>query len=155
MGGRCTQCNTNLSLMENYGTRDNILCFNCANSLTCSECGIKVDVNDQIKSNAKIYCPPCHEASSQKTISTADIDNVNDIDESTGNDTGFFAMEKNGVKKGVAGGVMMMLIAVVWFVVGYAAGFIFYYPPILFIIGLFAFFKGLFTGNLSGQKEES
>jgi hypothetical protein len=65
---------------------------------------------------------------------------------------GFFGAEKAGMKKGVLGGIIMMVIAVVWFVLGYMAGYISFYPPILFLIGLFAFFKGLFTGNLSGEK---
>jgi hypothetical protein len=66
--------------------------------------------------------------------------------------SGFFASEKKGIKKGMAGGIVMMVIAIAWFGGGYAAGFIFYYPPILFLIGLYAFIKGLFTGNISGQK---
>ncbi len=51
----------------------------------------------------------------------------------------------------MVGGILMMVIAVVWFVVGYVAGWVFYYPPILFLIGLYAFFKGMFTGNVSGK----
>ncbi|UCH98020.1 MAG: hypothetical protein JSV88_14525, partial [Candidatus Aminicenantes bacterium] len=69
-------------------------------------------------------------------------------------DRGFFAPEKKGIQKGVVGGLAMMAIAVVWFVVGYAAGYVFYYPPILFLIGLYAFIKGLITGNIRGKKEE-
>jgi hypothetical protein len=46
---------------------------------------------------------------------------------------------------GALGGVLMMLIAVVWFVAGLAAGRIFFYPPILLIIGFVAFCKGLFS----------
>ena len=63
---------------------------------------------------------------------------------------GFFGPEKKGLQKGIVGGLIMMAIAVIWFTVGYAAGFIFYYPPILFIIGLFGLIKGIFTGNISG-----
>ncbi len=44
---------------------------------------------------------------------------------------------------GVAGGALMMLIAVVWFVLGLVNDWVFFYPPILFILGLIAFFKGL------------
>ncbi len=40
-----------------------------------------------------------------------------------------------------------MLIAVLWFVAGLFAGILFYYPPILFIIGLVAFCKGLVNGR--------
>lgn len=66
-------------------------------------------------------------------------------------DTGFFAPEKKGISKGVLGGLAMMVIAVVWFVAGYAAGYIFFYPPVLFVIGLYALLKGILTGNLAGK----
>jgi hypothetical protein len=65
-----------------------------------------------------------------------------------GND--FFAPEKKGIEKGVMGGIVMMVLAAVWFFGGYAMGIIFFYPPILFLFGLFAFAKGLFTGNVAG-----
>lgn len=64
---------------------------------------------------------------------------------------GFFAPEMRGIQKGVLGGIGMMVIAVVWFGLGYMAGIIFFYPPILFLFGLFALFKGLLTGNVSGH----
>lgn len=47
------------------------------------------------------------------------------------------------VNGGVIGGVLMIVVAVVWFVVGMAAGTIFFYPPILFVIGAIAVIKGL------------
>jgi hypothetical protein len=47
------------------------------------------------------------------------------------------------VNAGMVGGLLMMLIAVGWFVGGLAVGLIFFYPPILFVLGLIAFFKGL------------
>ena len=43
----------------------------------------------------------------------------------------------------VISGILMMVGAVVWFVVGWASGYIFFYPPILFIIGVVALIKGL------------
>ena len=48
----------------------------------------------------------------------------------------------------------MMAIAVIWFFAGYGAGYIFFYPPILFLIGLYAFIKGIVTGNLSGREKD-
>ncbi|MEM7475541.1 MAG: hypothetical protein AAF483_11175 [Planctomycetota bacterium] len=45
------------------------------------------------------------------------------------------------------GGLLAMIGAVVWFVVGYMAGYIFFYPPILFIIGLVGFIRGLVGGG--------
>jgi hypothetical protein len=65
---------------------------------------------------------------------------------------GFFGPEKKGIAKGVLGGFAMMAIAVVWFVAGWAVGYIFFYPPILFLIGLYATLKGVFTGNLAGEE---
>jgi hypothetical protein len=43
---------------------------------------------------------------------------------------------------GVLGGVVAMMVAVAWFLAGLANDVIFFYPPILFVIGLGAFFKG-------------
>jgi hypothetical protein len=43
----------------------------------------------------------------------------------------------------VIGGVLMMLVAVVWFFGGLAAGYIFFYPPVMFVLGLIAVIKGL------------
>ena len=45
----------------------------------------------------------------------------------------------------------MIAIAVLWFGLGYMAGYIFYYPPILFLIGVYALIKGIITGNLKGE----
>ena len=42
----------------------------------------------------------------------------------------------------VLGGIGMMVGAVVWLVVGLMCGWIFFYPPILFIIGLVTMIKG-------------
>lgn len=44
---------------------------------------------------------------------------------------------------GVIGGMLMMIIALVWFFAGLAGGIIFFYPPILFVIGIAAFVKGI------------
>ena len=66
---------------------------------------------------------------------------------------GFFDSEKKGIEKGVFGGLAMMGIAVIWFIAGYAAGYIFFYPPILFLLGVFALVKGLITGNIRGKDE--
>jgi len=65
---------------------------------------------------------------------------------------GFFSAEQKGMKKGVLGGVVMMVIAIVWFFGGLSAGYIFYYPPILFVIGVVALVKGLVKGNYFGNK---
>ena len=45
---------------------------------------------------------------------------------------------------GSVGGLLMMIIAAVWFVLGLQAGYIFFYPPVLFVIGGIAAIKGFF-----------
>lgn len=50
-----------------------------------------------------------------------------------------------GINSGVLGGMGMIVIAVVWFVVGLSAGYIFFYPPVLLIIGIIAVVKGLIS----------
>jgi hypothetical protein len=52
-----------------------------------------------------------------------------------------------GINAGVAGGALMMLIAIVWFVGGLAAGILFFYPPVLLVVGMITFFKGLASGE--------
>jgi uncharacterized paraquat-inducible protein A len=44
-------------------------------------------------------------------------------------------------------GIVMMLGAAAWFIGGLAIGIIFFYPPILFILGLISFFTGLIDGD--------
>ncbi len=66
-----------------------------------------------------------------------------------------FALEKVGIRKGVLGGIIMMVIAAVWFGLGWMAGTIFIYPPILFCIGLFALIRGLATGNVAGDESDN
>jgi hypothetical protein len=44
---------------------------------------------------------------------------------------------------GAAGGLLAMGGATVWFVIGLMNDILFFYPPILFVIGLAAFLKGM------------
>jgi hypothetical protein len=67
--------------------------------------------------------------------------------------SGSFTPERNGIKMGVIGGVIMITIAVVWFFAGMAAGYIYFYPPVLFVIGIYALLKGISTGNIAGKKK--
>ena len=47
------------------------------------------------------------------------------------------------ISRGVVTGALMMIGAVVWLVVGLFAGWIFFYPPILFVLGLIRFVTSL------------
>lgn len=51
----------------------------------------------------------------------------------------------SGTNWGAMGtGILMMVGAAVWFVVGLMADVIYFYPPVLFVLGIISFFKGLF-----------
>lgn len=58
-----------------------------------------------------------------------------------------FGLERKVLSGGVAGGLLAMVIAVVWFVAGLAADRIFFYPPVLFVLGLVAAAKGVAAGG--------
>ena len=73
--------------------------------------------------------------------------------EARGESNEFFAIEKKGIEKGILGGIIMMGIALIWFLAGLTAGYIFFYPPVLFIIGVYAFVKGLMKGNFAGKSK--
>lgn len=60
---------------------------------------------------------------------------------------GNFALERGILNSGVPGGLLAMTIAAVWFIVAIQNDYIFWYPPILFVIGLIAFFRGLTGSN--------
>jgi hypothetical protein len=49
------------------------------------------------------------------------------------------------INAGIVGGLLMIIIAVVWFVLGLMGGIIFFYPPILFVVGVVALIKGAFS----------
>jgi hypothetical protein len=51
------------------------------------------------------------------------------------------------INAGFLGGILMMGFAAVWFLLGLAAGRIFIYPPILFVIGAIAMIRGAVGGD--------
>lgn len=60
---------------------------------------------------------------------------------------GPLAFEKNIINGGTVVGILAMGGAAVWFLAGLMIDIIFIYPPVLFIIGLCAFFKGMAKGK--------
>lgn len=68
-------------------------------------------------------------------------------------DEGFFGPEIGGIKKEIIGGIIMIGIASMWFIGGLWVGWFFWYPPILFLIRVYALIKGLVTGNINGDKQ--
>ena len=58
-----------------------------------------------------------------------------------------FHMEHGILNAGVLGGLAAMVGAVIWFVVGLFNDIIFFYPPVLFVLGLIAMVKGALNRN--------
>jgi len=52
--------------------------------------------------------------------------------------------QKSAANRHIGLGVAMMFGAAIWFVVGLMAGWFFYYPPLLFIVGIITVVKGCF-----------
>ena len=52
------------------------------------------------------------------------------------------SISSSGFATQVITGLLMMLGAVAWFIGGLAIGYIFFYPPILFILGIGTMIKG-------------
>ena len=77
-----------------------------------------------------------------------DLEEYNSNREKALEGTGFtsigngFSIEESILKLGPIGGIIIMIISIVWFFSGLYGGTIFFYPPILFTIGI--------AGTISG-----
>ena len=101
---------------------------------TCPECDSKVPGN-------KLCCPECG-----TNIKSARWKGEADREAERAG----FGPERAALKMGVLGGIVLILAAAVWFYIGWQAGYVFYYPPILALIGLYGIVKGLGGGNVAG-----
>ena len=64
---------------------------------------------------------------------------------------GGWAPERSALNHGVVGGIALLAIAGIWFYAGWQAGRIFYYPPILALLGVFGIVKGMAEGAWQGK----
>jgi len=55
--------------------------------------------------------------------------------------------DDEGIAGSVWGGLLMMIGAGVWFTLGLMGGVIFFYPPVLFLVGLFTCVQGALFGD--------
>lgn len=59
-----------------------------------------------------------------------------------------YGLSKLGIKSGILAGVIIQGVALAWFIYGFFyANIIFFYPPILFIIGFVVLFRGIRNRN--------
>lgn len=60
-----------------------------------------------------------------------------------------------GIKNGIAAGVIAMAGAVIWFFAGASIDIIFFYPPLLFTLGLIALVRGIKVRRASRKKRSN
>lgn len=54
-----------------------------------------------------------------------------------------WGLDKFRLSNSLVAGVFLIVVSIIWFIAGYIKGFIFFYPPILFLMGLYSTYKGL------------
>jgi len=128
-----------------------MFCSNCgenneSDAQFCVSCGLKLSYS--LSPVIKYGDPGIASTKSGKVSSPQNSPIQN---ETKKEETGFFSFERKGINKGVYGGCIMVTIAVIWFFGALALGLVFFYPPILGAIGLYAIIKGLATGNIDGK----
>jgi hypothetical protein len=141
MAGVCVECGSIVTDVQNFGSKSEPVCGRCHH---------KARNSAEVPTKEPVATATPEAAASREAQRHEALDALSEPVKSSGG--GYFEAEKKGIQKGMLGGFVMMVIAVVWFVVGWALGFIFFYPPILFLIGLYSFIKGAATGNFAGKK---
>lgn len=143
MSELCIKCNTIASGLENYGTKTSPLCFDCANSTPCIECGNDAPLKEQTKVKEGILCKTCFE------IKQIEATNISDSNIQSDSKTGVLSLEKAMFQFGPKGGIIILLIGILWFVLGYMNDTIFFYPIVMIIIGFFTFVTGMRSKRLN------
>lgn len=100
----------------------------------CTTCSSLIEGEDNFGTGDSYLCKPCFDKS--------DVVLEGVSAEASSHGTNFYASTpRSNMGAGALTAILMMVGAVIWFVVGYMAGYIYYYPPILFLIGLYRLFK--------------
>lgn len=138
-----------------------MFCLNCEKELEddarfCGYCGYEVIKEKDSDAITTTLCPNCGAELEEDAVFCTKcghklLEKKEEEEKREKEKGGFWELEKAGINKGVWGGIIMMVIAVIWFFGALSFGWIFFYPPILFLIGLYAFIKGLLTGNIRGK----
>lgn len=110
--------------------------FSPKNGLVCSITKEKPDFEDE--------CPDFEiDHRIQKVVEIREEERKNNYASSK---TGL--LESMGIKNSTIVGIITMSAAAIWFFIGYfSMNTIFFYPPVLFVLGLIKFIQGLNKGN--------
>ncbi len=107
----------------------------------CATCSTLIDDQQNCGVLPHYICKPCFDLASESSGEPSVIQ-----PDYAGSGSFKSQSPRNKMSGNVIAGIGMMVGAVIWFVVGYSLGYIYFYPPILFIFGLIRLFKGLLRG---------
>lgn len=93
-----------------------------------------------IRTNGAFGERPTNQSVASSYLENARQESSNSNYETTGGWSNFFDAT-------VIGGLVVMLVAVGWFVAGLAAGVIFFYPPVMFVLGMITVVKGIMSND--------
>lgn len=93
-----------------------------------------------IRTEATSGAAPSNRAVASSYLERARQETSNGSNDSEGGYSNFFDAT-------VIGGLVVMLAAVAWFVAGLAAGVIFFYPPVMFVLGMITVVKGIASND--------
>lgn len=119
-------------------------CTECLNRKFDLQRGVICKLINEIPS-FESTCPDFKEDSEvaqRNAFAQNDLNGLNreiDLEEET------WGLNKFGINNGIAAGTLMIIGALAWFFGGLSIGFIFYYPPILLILGIITLLKGIKT----------
>lgn len=121
----------------------------------CTECfSTKFDINKGIICSLinnipsfKKNCPDYREDQEVIARNISVIDDLNGLNQKTNLEEETWGLNKFGVKNGIAAGAILILGSLIWFFGGWHLGIVYFYPPILFVIGLYILFKGVKRKN--------
>jgi hypothetical protein len=126
----CTQCSKRF--MTRPGDRSGLAaCPHCNTSNACGAVAPKPKVK-------AVEPPPAAASKASPAYQAMQVRKTRE------HQRGGHSLERQALGMGAIGGVLLCVVAVVWFFIGLKAGIIFFYPPILFCIGIYGIITGLY-----------
>ncbi|MCI0379213.1 MAG: zinc-ribbon domain-containing protein [Gemmataceae bacterium] len=145
----CPNCHERVQVPEEYFGK-NVVCPKCQNAFTAQAAELPDTSRDYVSAEVsppnRVRKHPNKGLLQKRRLTDDEYQDV-DISLPASQQPPAPILESRMINAGAAGGLALIIVAVAWFVIGLAAGVIFYYPPILFVIGLVAMLKGAVSRN--------
>lgn len=110
-------------------------------ALDCRSCGRELKLKDEL-AGKKVKCPECEKVLTVPGPDDEEVDELEEVDDSPVRKKKRKPKPRQrSVGFKVFLGVAMIIGAVVWFVLGLQANRIFFYPPVLLVLGIIAIAK--------------